>query len=137
MFILKNKKKINQYKQSNIDNLLKQFEKVILETLCFYERKRRTDTIKFLENLYSEILEVYNIIKITLKDENVVKVKKAEKEKEPLKEKIDEEGFSKINEIKENFNKCQQLIKSNVDFIYDENSFNIMVEKNKGLFMMN
>ncbi len=133
MYILKNKKKINQYKQSNIDNLLKQFEKVILETLCFYERKRRTDTIKFLENSYSEILEVYNIVKITLKDENVVKVKKAEKEKEPLKEKIDEEGFSKINEIKENFNKCQQLIKSNVDSIYDEYSFNIMVEKNKGL----
>jgi hypothetical protein len=47
MYILKNKKKINQYKQSNIDNLLKQFENVILETLCFYERKRRTDTINF------------------------------------------------------------------------------------------
>jgi len=133
MYILENKKKINQYKQSNIDNLLKQFEVVLAETLRFYERKRRTDTIKFLENSYMEILEIYNIVKITLKDENVVKVKKAEKEKEPLKEKIDEVGFSKTSEIKEKFNKCKEIIKNNVDSIYDESSFYTKVDENKKL----
>ena len=128
IYILKNYKKINQYKYSNIDLLINRFENVIQETLCFFERKQRTDAIKFLENSYLEILEIYNIVKITLKDGNIDKFKKVQNE--PNEEDIEKRALNTIDEINDKFNKCEDLIKSKIDSIYDEYSFNQIVNEN-------
>ena len=112
IYILKNYKKINQYKYSNIDLLINRFENVIQETLCFFERKQRTDAIKFLENSYLEILEIYNIVKITLKDGNIDKFKKVQNE--PNEEDIEKRALNTIDEINDKFNKCEDLIKSKI-----------------------
>ena len=131
MYILENRKKMNQYKNSNIDNLLKQFEKVIKETISFFERKRRVDVIKFLESSYIEILEVYNIVKITLKDENIAKFKEVEKNQELIKKEIENKALNLIYEIENKFSECQKNVENNTNSITDEYSFDIKVKENK------
>ena len=128
MYILKNYKKMNQYKYSNIDVLLNRFENVIQETLCFFERKQRIEAIKFLEKSYLEILEIYNIVKITLKDGNIDKFKKVQNE--PNEEDIEKQALNTINEINDKFNKCEDLVNSKINSIYDEYSFNQIVNEN-------
>ncbi len=130
MYILKNCKKINEYKYSNIEILLQQFENVIKETLCFFERKRRTDVIKFLESSYLDILEIYNIVKITLKDENVDKFKEVEKNKDTIKEEIENKALYLIDEIEKRFQDCKK-IENNINLIYDEYSFDTKFQENK------
>lgn len=131
MYILKNYKKINEYKYSNIEILLQKFENVINETLCFFERKRRTDVIKFLESSYFDILEIYNIVKITLKDENVDKFKEVEKNKDSIKQDIENKALYLIDEIEKRFQDCQKKVENNINSIYDEYSFDRKVQENK------
>ena len=130
MYILINCKKINEYKYSNIEILLQQFENVIKETLCFFERKRRTDIIKFLESSYLDILEIYNIGKISLKNENVDKFKKVEKNKDRIKQEIENKVLYLIDEIEKRFQDCKK-IENNINLIYDEYSFDIKFQENK------
>ena len=75
-----------------------------------------------------EILEIYNIVKITLKDGNIDKFKKVQNE--PNEEDIEKRALNTINEINDKFNKCEDLIKSKIDSIYDEYSFNQIVNEN-------
>ena len=133
MYILKNKKQINTYKQSKVDNLLEQFKNVIKETLKFFEKKKRSDTIKFFSSCYNEILEIYNIIKITMKDDNIDKFKKIEKNKNQIIRNINDEAEKLIESIEEKFILHQSIIKYKINDTKNEKTFKIMIDENNDI----
>ena len=77
-----------------------------------------------------DILEIYNIGKISLKNENVDKFKKVEKNKDRIKQEIENKVLYLIDEIEKRFQDCKK-IENNINLIYDEYSFDIKFQENK------
>ncbi len=77
-----------------------------------------------------DILEIYNIGKITLKNENVDKFKKVKKNKDRIKQEIENKALYLIDEIEKRFQDCKK-IENNINLIYDEYSFDTKFQENK------
>ena len=128
LYILENRTNLKVYKLSKISDLLRNFKQVLENTFKFYEIKKQNEALDFISYCINQIFELFNIIKIKVKNPNISEfegintediIAKIKNEKERLKEYVDE-GFK---------NK-KHLIFINIDNCNSENSFENKVYEN-------
>ena len=132
LYILENRTNLNEYKLCKIDNLLKNFKQVIKNTFDFFEIKKQTDAINFISFCYNQILELFNIIKIKVNNENISAFKDINKDK--IIDKIKNQTKTIEEKIKDEFRHTKQIIDSNINMCSGESQFTSMVYKHKNLF---
>ena len=125
-----NKKKYNSYIFSYFNDLKSNYEKVI-EKFKYYSRIKN-DVLNFMQICYKQIIEIYNIVKLKMKDDilskfevlNFEEIKKSiNKEYQEVSDYLEEKYKEKQIIINQNISKCKE----------NENSFNKLVNDNKGI----
>lgn len=131
LYILENRTNLNEYKLCKIDDLLKNFKLVIRNTFDFFEIKKQTDAINFISFCYNQILELFNIIKIKVNNENLSKFKDININ--DIIDKIKNKTKTIGDKIKVEFRNIKRTIDSNINMC-GESQFSSMVYDHIKLF---
>ena len=130
-YIVENKKDTKLYKNSYINDLYNNYKIVIEHTLKFFKKKQQIDTLNFMCKCFIEIIKIFNIVKLKMRNDNINKFKDSfnkddiiyeiNKEYKRLKYLIECEFEEKETSINYNINNCGNK----------EYEFRNLVEQNK------
>ena len=132
LFILENRTDLNEYKLCKIHDLLKNFEQVIGNTFDFFEVKKQTDAINFISFCYNQILELFNIIKIKVNNENISEFEGINKDE--IINRIQFQTGTIKDKIEIEFRHIKQIINNNINNCCSQSEFINMVNNNNSYF---
>jgi hypothetical protein len=133
LYILENRTKINEYQYSKIDNLLKNFKQVLKNTFNFFIEKKQIEAVDFLTFCFKQILELFNIINIKVKNENISAFEGINKNE--IINKINSEIKRFQNNIEDEFRYLKKIIYSSISYCGETKSdFENMVRDNNENF---
>ena len=133
LYILENKTNLNEYKLSKISDLLGGFKQVIRSSFEFFEIKKQNDAINFIAFCYNQILELFNIIKIkVINNENISSFKNIKKEE--IINKIRDKKNMIEEKIENEFRHTKNTIYNTIIMCKEESQFIDMVQNHQNLF---
>ena len=139
LYILYNKKSYNAYKYSFFNDFKSNYEKVIEKSKYYFRIKQQNDVLNFMQRCYNRIIEIYNIVKLKMKDDNIsqLEISKIKELKEEIKKSIENKFEKIINDLEQKYKEDKSSIYENIrNYKGDESSFNKLVNKNKDIFKL-
>ena len=133
LYILENRTNINEYKKCKIGELLKNFKQVLKNSFDFFEENKQNEAVDFISHCFCQILELFNIIKIKVNNENISAFKEINKDE--IIKNIKTEKSNRENKIMIEFRYLKNEINTNISNCSNtKKSFEDMVKENNKIF---
>jgi hypothetical protein len=133
LYILENRTNIKEYELSKIGNLLKNLKQVIKNSFIFFKEKKQFEAVDFITFCFLQILELFNITKIKVNNENISAFKEINKDE--IINKINYLKSSTEDEIKDEFQYLEKKFESNISNCSNsKESFENMLKENNTIF---
>ena len=131
LFIKENKEKTKIYELSRIQKFLKNYNKVIKNTLQFFHKKQMMEILDFLGKIYLDMLKCFTIIKMRLNDKNLENFRNINEDE--LYDNINKQRKKVMKDLNEKIEDTERYVKMNLD-CKSKDDFKKTVTYNKYLF---
>ena len=133
LYILENRTNIKEYELSKIGNLLKNLNQVIKNSFIFFKEKIQFEAVDFITFCFLQIIELLNITKIKVNNENISAFKEINKDE--IINKINSRKFLHQEEINNEFEYLKETFENNISNCSNsKSSFESMLKENNTIF---